>query len=175
MKGEGPADSERLEPGAHPSSILVLGLGNPILGDDGVGWRVANEVRAALGGASEGVEIDCASLGGLSLMERMLGYEHVILIDAIDTGDSPVGHVRMFPLEALTNPIAGHTSSAHDTSLSTALRTAEAMGQVTPKRIDIVAIETPPSYSFSETLTPPVERAVAIATRKVIEALTAHT
>ena len=171
MKGDGPADSGRPELAAHPSSILVLGLGNPILGDDGVGWRVAEEVRSALSAHSQAVEIDCASLGGLSLMERMLGYERVILIDAIETGNSPVGHVSIFPLGDLSNPTAGHTGSAHDTSLSTALRTAEAMGQSTPRQIDVVAIEVTQSFDFSEALSPNVETAVSIATRKVMEAL----
>jgi len=174
MKGEGPADWGHGKPAAHPSSILVLGLGNPILGDDGVGWRVAQEVRSALGERAEGIEIDCASLGGLSLMERMLGYSRVILIDAMETGENPVGHVSMFPLAAIRNPMAGHSSSAHDASLITALETAQALGQVTPQTVDIVAIETEKSYDFSDALTAPVEAAVAIATRKVLEAFSAE-
>ena len=74
--------------------ILVIGLGNPILGDDGVGWKVAEAVSNSLfprpslppkdGGNN--IEVDCASLGGLSLMERMIGYERVILIDSMETG-----------------------------------------------------------------------------------------
>lgn len=174
MKGKGPVDWEHGKPAAHPSSILVLGLGNPILGDDGVGWKVAEEVRSALGERAEGIEIDCASLGGLSLMERMLGYSRVILIDAMETGGNPVGYVSMFPLAAIRNPMAGHSSSAHDASLMTALQTAQTLGQVTPQRVDIVAIETKLSYDFSEELTPPVEAAVAIATRKVLEAFSAE-
>ncbi len=158
-------------PGIHPSSILVLGLGNPILGDDGVGWRVAEQVRLALGERSEGIEIDWASLGGLSLMERVLGYGRVIIIDAMETGLHPVGHVEIFPLEALKDPMAGHTSSAHDTSLPTALATARAMGQPVPTRIEIIAIETRLTYDFTEKLTPEVEEAVGVATRKVLETL----
>ena len=63
----------------RPSSVLVIGLGNPILGDDGVGWRVAEEVKRRLGIVDFGsqsavknpqsaIEVDCVSLGGLSLM-----------------------------------------------------------------------------------------------------------
>ena len=70
---------------------LVLGLGNPVLGDDGIGCRVAQ----ALGGAAEDLEaeIDTCEKGGLSLMERMLGYRRVILIDALTTGEGPRGRV----------------------------------------------------------------------------------
>ena len=69
---------------------LIIGLGNPILGDDGVGWKVANQLTTIIDPDSS-VEIDCASLGGLSLMERMLGYQRVIVIDSMETGQSPEG------------------------------------------------------------------------------------
>jgi hydrogenase maturation protease len=75
---------------------LVVGLGNPILGDDGVGWRIAEEVSrrsgipvgdAPLRGPQtshrEPVTIECYSLAGLSLMERLIGYDRVILVDAL--------------------------------------------------------------------------------------------
>ena len=61
---------------------MVIGLGNPILGDDGVGWRVAEEIARNTINQPD-VEVDCASLGGLSLMERLTGYERVILVDSI--------------------------------------------------------------------------------------------
>ena len=54
--------------------ILVIGLGNPILGDDGVGWVVAREVEIRLGASEYNIEVDCLALGGLSLMERLIGF-----------------------------------------------------------------------------------------------------
>ncbi len=170
MQDEGPSAPG---PGltSHPVPMLVLGLGNPILGDDGVGWTVAHEVSATISQGNPPVEVDCASLGGLSLMERILGYDRVILIDTIESGAHEVGYVRSFPLEQLENPTYGHTGSAHDTSLLTALRAAEAIGQTTPTQIEIVAIETQQSYDFSESLSAPVQQAVAVATRKVLELL----
>jgi len=157
------------EPGARPCAVLVLGLGNPILGDDGVGWRVAEAVRSALGGWAEPPEVDCAALGGLSLMERMLGYEHVVLVDSMCTGLRPEGTVDHYALRDLPNPGWGHTASPHDTSLTMALSTAQALGAEVPTQVDVVAIETGACYEFSESLTPPVEAAVALATRKVLE------
>ena len=68
---------------------LIVGLGNPILGDDGIGWKVAEEMEKHL---TEGapVEVMCLSLGGISLMEHLIGYDHVILVDAFEM-DAPVG------------------------------------------------------------------------------------
>jgi hydrogenase maturation protease len=149
---------------------LIIGLGNPILGDDGVGWKAAEAVKAVIGNQSS-VEVDCASLGGLSLMERMLGYQRVILIDSMETGQSPEGSVRVFPLFALPNPTAGHTASAHDTSLLNALRAARTLGADVPERVDVVAIETKSAYDFSEELSEAVSAAVPIAVQKVIKLL----
>jgi hydrogenase maturation protease len=169
IKDKQPAGVRFAKPVASPFSILVLGLGNPILGDDGVGWKVAEQVEQALRGRKPTVDVDFVSLGGLSLMERMLGYERVILIDSIETRSNPEGAVSLFPLAALQDPNSGHTASAHDTSLTTALRTAEAMGAPIPSAVDVVAIEARMTYDFSETLSASVAAAVPIATRKVLE------
>ncbi len=155
----------------RPSTILVLGLGNPILGDDGAGWRVAEAVRAELDGRYDRVEIDCAALGGLSLMERMLGYGRVILIDVMETGQSSIGHVSRFPLGALPDPTLGHTGSAHDASLATALEAARAMGAPIPAHVDVVAIEGKATYEFSEDLSPEIAAALPIATEQVLRLL----
>jgi hydrogenase maturation protease len=63
---------------------LVLGLGNPLLGDDAVGLKVAALVRERLGGAP-GVDVEEEEAGGLRLMERMTGYDRAILVDAAAT------------------------------------------------------------------------------------------
>jgi hydrogenase maturation protease len=164
---------------------LIIGLGNPILGDDGVGWKVAEEVKRQLpssqaphqlppfslkmgGEKEEGVEVDCVSLGGLSLMERMLGYQHVILVDSMESGQNPVGSVRAFPLIGLPNPMAGHSGSAHDTSLLNALQIAQAMGADVPERVDVVVIETMNRYDFSEEISPEVKAAIPITVHKIM-------
>ncbi|HUI87594.1 MAG TPA: hydrogenase maturation protease [Anaerolineales bacterium] len=149
---------------------LVIGLGNPILGDDGVGWKVAQQLGGLIDRHSA-VEIDCASLGGLSLMERMLGYQHVILIDSMDTGQDPQGCVKVFPLADLENPYAGHSASAHDASLSTALQAARSIGAEIPSRVEVVSIEAQNVYDFSVSLSPPVEQAVSLAAKEVLKLL----
>jgi hydrogenase maturation protease len=153
------------------SKTLILGLGNPILGDDGVGWKVADAVQTRLGTLKVPVEVDFASLGGLSLMERMLGYERVILIDCMQTGSAPVGTVRSMALSELADPTAGHSASAHDTSLITALEAARTMGAETPARVDLVTIEAKNTYDFSEELSPEVAAAVPIAVQQVMALL----
>lgn len=159
--------------------ILVIGLGNPILGDDGVGWKVAEALSEQLSTATQNlvkdesskIEVDYASLGGLSLMERMLGYDRVILVDSMETGGNTIGSVRAFPLAALENPRLGHSASTHDTSLMTALQTAQTMGMDVPSRVHVVAIEAKNVFDFSEKLSPEVEKAIPVATQKVLQLL----
>jgi hydrogenase maturation protease len=167
---------------------LIIGLGNPILGDDGVGWKVAQEVQRTiemdtcyhmpirpLGTKTvlhtSQFDVECASLGGLSLMERMVGYQRAILVDSMETGKYPMGSVMVFPLEALTNPMDGHSASAHDTSLITALKTARTMGLSVPESVEIVAIEAKNVYDFSDELSPAVAKAVPLAAEAVINLL----
>lgn len=146
---------------------LIVGLGNPILGDDGIGWRVAEAVRAL----ETGVEVDCLALGGLSLMERLVGYERVIIIDSIQTRDGRAGQVYRFTLDDLPDLSAGHTTAAHDTSLQTALKMGRAMGAKLPDEVLIVGIEAERIYDFSEELTPEVAAAIPEATQMVIALL----
>ena len=78
------------------AKILVLGLGNPLLGDDSVGLRVAQQVQAQLADRPE-VEVAEDYWGGLRLMERLAGFERVIIVDAICSGghgDPARGSVR---------------------------------------------------------------------------------
>ena len=139
---------------------LVLGLGNPILTDDGVGVWVAEAVRKALPPDSP-VEICEISVGGLRLMERMLGYERVILVDAFQPGHGEAGSFRRLTYQELqAGSPTQHTACAHDTSVVTALEAADRMGLPVPREIVIFAIAVEDVMDFGETPTPAVAAAI---------------
>jgi len=156
---------------------LIIGLGNPILGDDGVGWVVAEKVRLALSNPQsevanpQSIEVDYASLGGLSLMERLTDSERVILVDAIFTGTQPVGTVNRFLLDDLPDLSAGHSASAHDTSLRNALQVGRDMHVPLPENenVTIITVEAQAVYDFSQELSPAVAAAVPLALKQVLE------
>ena len=149
---------------------LVIGLGNPILGDDGVGWRVVEEI-ARITTDWPDIEVDCVALGGLSLMERLTGCERVILVDSIFTGEKPNGTVSLFRLTELPDLSSGHTTAVHDTSLHNALKVGRSLDIPLPRDEDvlIVAIEAENVYDFSETLSPPVKAALPQAVEAVLQ------
>ena len=151
---------------------IVVGLGNPLLGDDGVGWKVAEVVKQRLGESSP-FAVECFSLSGLSLMEQLIGYERVILIDSLNTGKHNQGEVVTFTLDTLEDLTYGHSASAHDASLKTALGVGRTMEAALPadKDIHVVAIEARHVYDFKEELSPEVAAAVPVAVQKVLDLL----
>ncbi len=149
---------------------LVIGLGNPILGDDGVGWRIAEFVQNHPD-LPAGVEIDYLAVGGISLMERLVGYDWALLIDAIITHQHPIGTVISANLDDLPDRDIGHLGSPHDATIQDALKMGRRLGAYLPSVIELVAVESQNIYDFSEELSPPVSAAVALAVQRVLERL----
>ena len=149
---------------------LVAGLGNPILGDDGVGWVVADCVTQLLYKSDTQITVENFALSGLSLMEQLLGYDRIVLIDSIQTGHNPVGTVIHFSLDEMTDPTLGHSTSVHDLSLKNALILGRQLNAKLPedKNITIVAIETKNVNIFSETLSEEVAESVETAVNVVL-------
>ncbi len=155
-------------------SVLVLGLGNPILRDDGVGWRVVEQVQVRCTSKVQrtsvhtSVEFDCVALGGLALMERLIGYAHVVLVDAIQTRAGAPGTVYQLGLDDLPTLNA---DAVHDASLVQALELGRRLGARLPDDIIIIAVEAADLLDFGEGLSPAVEAAVPEAIERVLEAL----
>lgn len=150
------------------AKTLIIGLGNPLVSDDSVGLRVAAELRRQLVGRDD-VEVTEDYWGGLRLMERMIGYERAIVVDAINTGASPgtIHHLT-------TGSIATQKSaSAHDVSLPTALAFGRQAGAKLPedRNVSLLGIEAQDLVNFSEQCTPAVAAAIPRAVREVLQIL----
>jgi hydrogenase maturation protease len=145
---------------------MVLGLGNPIFGDDGVGLRVIEELQKQV--QNPDITIEGAELAGLDMLEKLSGYDRVIIIDAIQTGGR-VGEIYQLTPEDLKSTV--HTGTPHDVNFTTALEFGQRIGVKLPSKIDIVAIEIAPNVAFSEELTPEIEKVVAEVVKRVIEML----
>ena len=155
--------------------ILVIGLGNPVRGDDGVGWRVVEALEdrlPALGatGGAVGPELDRLAVGGLALMERLVGYERAILVDALQEGLAP-GTVTCRSFDELAGGPAAHLDSSHDASLGAALAAGRALGATLPSTITVVGVEVREADVFSDRLSPAVEAAVPAAVELLAELL----
>ncbi len=140
-------------------NTLIIGLGNPILTDDGVGIYAARMLERTLPAEAD-VDIAELAVGGLSLMEAMVGYERVILLDAMWAPEGEVGTVVEFDAGHLSETL--NSASAHDADLPTALRVGRSLGAPLPadERIQIVAVQAQEVLTFGDVPTPPVAAAL---------------
>jgi hydrogenase maturation protease len=154
--------------------MLVLGLGNPILSDDGVGIHVVQAVATRWTGvarsAGASVEFKEASAGGLRLLEVIAGYDRLILVDAILTPNGAPGQIHRLTPDDLRTSL--HAGSTHDLSFQGALAWGRRMGMALPPddAITIIAVEAEDVLTFGEALT----SAVAAALPDAVEAVLAE-
>lgn len=147
---------------------LVLGLGNPLITDDSVGLRVVAALRDSLAGEPD-VDVAEDYWGGLRLMEQMVGYDRVIVIDAICSGAEPGTIHHLLPGDVPTQ----RSASSHDMNLPTALAFGRQAGLHLPEDRDIllVGIEAEDILNFGEACTPAVEASVPRAVADVLQVL----
>jgi len=146
---------------------LVLGLGNPILSDDGVGIRVAREVAGQV--RDPQVTVAESSGAGLSLLDSIAGYDRLVIVDAIQTKEGSVGQIYRLGLEdfALTR----YFSSPHQLNLATTLELGKTLGLSMPQELTIFAVEAKDVSTFSEQCTPEIERVIPEVVEMVLHEL----
>ena len=173
-----PTELEPLEPaverGASARTVLVAGIGNVFLGDDGFGVEVAQ--RLAQRPLPKGVRVEDYGIRGYDLAFALMSRPgHVILVDACPRGAAPGTVYVMEPdLDRLDPPDSGSLPNAHDMSPLNVLRLVRALGGTTGPLL-VVGCEPatlgPPEGSME--LSEPVRAAVDEAIT-VIESLIAH-
>ncbi len=142
--------------------LLVVGVGNPILSDDGVGIHVAR----ALKGRNPEICAEELPASGLELLDMVLGFDTVVIVDAIATSDGEPGEIHIMEEENFERAV--HGSSPHGINIATAL----AMGRKVapdrmPQKVYFVAIEGEDLLTVGEQLTPKVAEAVPRAVEMI--------
>ena len=146
------------------SSIIVVGLGSPIMCDDAVGLRISEKI--------EGMrlpDVDCAqeAVGGLDILPVIHGYRFAVIVDAIQTMQYDPGTVMLYSESDFDGAVAG--AACHDVNLPTAVRIGRQMDPgIMPEEIRFVAVEVADIRTMSEKMTPPVEKAVESGTDAVL-------
>ena len=149
---------------------LVLGLGNPILSDDAVGIRIAHEVGKNLNDPQ--VTVAETSAAGLNLLDSIVNYDEVIIIDAVQTEKGQAGQIYRMELEDFS--LTKHFSSPHQINLITALELGKMLNLAMPRKITIFAVEAKDITTFSEKCTPEVEQAIPKLVNMVLQELNAE-
>jgi hydrogenase maturation protease len=153
--------------GGEPVKTLVLGLGNSILTDDAVAFAIVEGVRERID--REDVTVSQASVGGLGLLDLVVGYDRVIILDAIQTGLADPGHLHRLTPDEFRGSV--RAASSHDVSLTSALELGRQLRKDIPREIVIIAVEAADVETFGEELTPAVAAAVPQAVELVLQEL----
>lgn len=135
-------------------STLVLGLGNPILSDDGLGLYVAQRLRETP--LPESVDVCESEVAGLRLLELVRGYQKVVIVDALCGGCEPGEIVRYEAADF----VGGHRyGSAHSIGLGTTLELGRRLGYDMPADVVVFAVEAVDVETFGERFSSPVAQA----------------
>jgi hydrogenase maturation protease len=150
-------------------STRIIGLGNTILTDDGVGIYAVRGVRRSLENSFPGLNVDIVEteVGGFSLMELMAGWARVILVDSIQfDGLEPGTVVRLQPEDL-------HTSlrlrSVHDIDLPTVLELGRRLQLPMPREVFVFGIQAEDTLTLGESLTDAAKRGMKEAVNLILE------
>jgi hydrogenase maturation protease len=138
---------------------LLMGMGNPILTDDAVGVRLARDIGGRLAGIPGLTVMEECSVGGLNIVEVVEGFDRLIILDSIRTTGGTPGDWHRFTSEVLRETM--NLNNIHDVNFATALELGRRMGMAVPseENIHIFAVEVLDLITFSEVMTPQLERA----------------
>ena len=134
--------------------ILILGLGNGVLSDDGIGPRLVKDLAKKNEGKD--IEFETSCCGGLEIMEYIRDYERAIIIDAILTKNGKPGNLYYFTPSDFSE--TSNLSNLHDVNFLTALHLGNILELNLPSDLHIIAVEIIEDREFNEKLTPFLEK-----------------
>jgi hydrogenase maturation protease len=132
---------------------LILGIGNDILTDDGIGPKLVLDLQKQE--YADNIHFKNAFLGGLEILELIQGFKQVIFIDAIITEKGIPGTVYQFSPDDFKETL--HLSNLHDANFLTALELGKKMNMTLPSDIHIIAIEIIEDRVFSDHFSPEID------------------
>jgi len=144
---------------------LVLGMGNDILSDDGIGLMLVRDLANRINDQDVKFEISCC--GGLEIMELIKGFKTVVFVDAIRTRNGSPGEVYYFRPSDFRE--TSHLSNLHDINFLTSIKLGTALDLDLPDDLHIIATEIIEDMEFSDELTPPLKEKYPEILEKVLD------
>jgi hydrogenase maturation protease len=133
---------------------LVLGIGNDLLADDAVGIIVAEHLAPRLEGRAD---VIATPVHGVALLDSLIGYDRLVMVDAVQTGRYPPGTVFELSLEDL-RPVGN--PSPHYTGVPDLADLARRLGLPFPTDTRIFAVEAPDIHTIGGEMTQEVAQAI---------------
>jgi len=149
---------------AEASPLLILGIGNVLLGDEGFGVHVVEQLRLNPGSLPAGARLVDGGTLGIELLPLIEDAAALVMVDAVELGEA-AGTLRCIEGDAIAGCFGGNLS-AHQAGAADLIAVARLTGAL-PPRIALVGVQ-PESFGFSLELSPAVRAALPSA----IEAVT---
>jgi hydrogenase maturation protease len=149
------------------SKTLVLGIGNTILRDDGIGPIIIDQARKRL--SDSRIHFQTTNSSGVHLMDLISGYERIVIVDAVRRGERPGKIEWLKPGDFASGN--SDFNSQHRVGILQAIKLTEDTGQPAPKEIDIMAVEVADCTNFGKDMTPEVEQSIPEAVEELLNHL----
>ena len=135
--------------------VLVMGVGNTLLQDDGIGVHVTESLKASY--STQDIDILDGGTIGLSLLPEIEDADAVIIIDASEIGERP-GSMRIFRNAEIDQQLSGKKKTVHEVAVSDLFSAAAIRGRCPAERA-LIAIQ-PGSTELGLEMTADVQAAV---------------
>jgi hydrogenase maturation protease len=146
-------------------SVTVIGIGNTLMGDDGVGAVVARNVRART--SVDDVEVIESTTAGAGLLRYFTAAERVIVVDALDVGDVPGSVYRLDPDATGIGSLRSH--NLHGMGVSYLIVNARLLGA--DPQVVVFGVQVGDVRPNADVLTPSVKEAASAVTEMVCREL----
>ena len=146
------------------ATTVLVGLGNPVRGDDAVGLLVAAAVERLLAGRPvPGMRVVTSTRGGFELIDLLAGAGRAVVVDCLDVPEARPGRVRVLSLDEVAG--CARLVGSHDIGLASAIELGRLVGVPMPERVEIIGIEAAVGDRIEEGLSPEVAAAVPLVAR----------
>ena len=132
---------------------LILGMGNPIISDDGIGSRIAVDLMKDL--SIKHFDIETVPTNSLDLISLISGYRNLIVIDGKKTNDGVPGDISIFNVSKYHGTL--HLDNYHDVNFHDMIEMGEKLKIDLPANIQIIAIEICEDLLFNDNLSNPLK------------------
>ena len=139
-----------------------MGIGNPIVTDDGAGLKIARQIKDR----NPELEVIEACSGALGLLDEIAGWDKLIIIDSVKTEGGQPGELYKLELEDL-RPTLDHATS-HGLDIASAFKLGKGLGYKMPQSVIIYAVEIKDNTNFGEECTKEVAEKIPLLARRIM-------
>jgi hydrogenase maturation protease len=142
---------------------VLIGLGSPIMSDDGVGLWVSRELHKRL----PDFELDLSCGGGFQVVDSILGHPVAVIVDSMVTGMFPPGTVVRLDMDSGLETLRSRHS--HGLNFVEAIRMAISCGAPVPEAIVIYGIEVEDPHTLGQELSQVLKEKLATIVDQIVE------